>query len=54
LAVAEEDLFVRVHTKWTELVDDLGIGIHGIGTTCTQPREERTGNLPQPSGLGVG
>jgi hypothetical protein len=30
LAVAEQDLLVRVHTKWTELVDDLGIGIHGI------------------------
>jgi hypothetical protein len=30
LAVAEEDLLVRIHAERAELVDDLGIGIHGI------------------------
>jgi hypothetical protein len=30
LAASEEDLLVRIHAKWAELVNDLGIGIHGI------------------------
>jgi hypothetical protein len=37
LAVAEEDLLVRIHAEWAELIDDLGIGVHGIGTTYTRP-----------------
>ena len=31
LAVAEEDLLVRIHAKGAELVDDLGIRVHDIG-----------------------
>ena len=31
LAVAQQDLLVRVHAEWPELVDDLGIRVHGIG-----------------------